>query len=535
MKTLNLILPALALGTAGMLLVPAENAGAFSTIGGSLSAEGQRDFRVFDNFSDTQSNDNVTQHANFPGWVGVELAMWKAIAEWGSEPFGDGSGDPLGGNIIGSGGANFDAFWAGASTGVGGTNDNTVSAQNGGSCTGGVIAYVESPINNGWRMRFCDSSFVFWDGPGDNSGGMDIQGIATHEYGHSLGLGHTSVNGATMFASTSGGGSSNSRSIEPDDIAGVQFIYGVKSGGKPSISSIGVVGDQVTIGGTNFSATGGEVWFVNNDPTSTGADPRVRITGVASTGGGTQIVVTVPAAATSGNIAVKQNSTGHATLSNMYPVDTGDDPGKDPDANFSASSTSGTAPLFVVFSDESTGTGISSWFWDLGDGTTSTSTTTAHIYTFGGTFDVSLTVTGTNGSDTETFTDYITVTGPPVTADCTTSNGSGANQDIFDCVTDPILGTSWQSKVTDPGLSGLSLMFGYSDPFGPFPTAFGELLIDLTSAPVLSDVGFFIAGTSNHAIDVPNDSGLSGLAVYCQIFLNGTSRLTNRVELVLGT
>ncbi|MFT5291503.1 MAG: PKD repeat protein, partial [Planctomycetota bacterium] len=506
MKTANLILPAIALGAAGMLLIPAENAGAFSTIGGSLSAEGQRDVRVFDNFADSQSNDNVTQDPNFPGWTGVELSMWKAAAEWGSEPFGDGSGDPLGGNIIGSGAANFDAFWAGAATGIGGTNDNIVSTVTGGVCSGGVIAYVESPINNGWRMRFCDASFVFWDGPGDNSGGMDIQGIATHEYGHSLGLGHSTVSGTTMFASTSSGGSSNARTIEADDIAGVQFIYGVASATKPSISSVGVVGDQVTINGSNFSTTGGEVWFVDNDPTATTADPRVLVTGVASTGSGTQIVVTLPANATSGNVAVKQNTTGHGTLSNMYPIDTGDDPGKDPDAGFTASVTSGTAPLFVVFSDASTGTGISSWFWDLGDGTTSTLAFPAHIYTFGGSFDVSLTVTGSNGMDTETIVDFIVVTGPPATASCTTSNGTGANPDIFDCTTDPILGTSWLSQVSSPGTTGLSILFGFSDPFAPVPTAFGELLVDINSSGLLTDIGFFIGGTATHSVDVPNDS-----------------------------
>ena len=538
MKITNLVLPAVALGGAALLLAPAQDAGAFSTIGGSLSAEGQRDFRVFDNFADSQSNDNTTEDPNWPGWVGVELAFWKAIAEWGSEPFGDGSGDPLGGNVLGSGGANFDGFWAGNSTGVGSTNDNVVSGLTGGSCSGGVIAFVETPISDGWRMRFCDGSFVFWDGPGDNSGGssMDIQGIAVHEYGHSLGLGHSTVSGATMFASTSSAGSSNARSIEADDIAGVQFIYGVKASGKPRIDAVSVSGDQATITGVNFSTSGGEVWFTNDVATSPGTDPRVMVTNVSSTGGGTQIVVTVPAGATSGNVAVKQNAIGHATLSNAFPIDTGDDPGMDPDADFTANPTSGDEPLFVAFSDTSTGTGINTWFWDFGDGNTSTSQFPAHVYTLPGTFDVSLTVTGTNGTDTETKTDLIVVTGT-VDASCTTNNGTGVNPNLFTCVTTPIIGATWQAQIdgSSLGASGLSFVFGYSGSTIPVPTAFGELLIDPTSSFFLLNTSFFFGSVASHSEAVPNDSSLNGLQVFTQGFLNGAGQLTNAQNLVLGT
>ena len=52
----------------------------------------------------------------------------------------------------------------------------------------------------------------------------------------------------------------------------------------------------------------------------------------------------------------------------------------------------------VIFTDNSTGS-VSSWLWDFGDGTTSTNQNPDHIYTAAGTYDVSLTV---NGTDTET-------------------------------------------------------------------------------------------------------------------------------------
>src|SRR5262249_29297551 len=47
--------------------------------------------------------------------------------------------------------------------------------------------------------------------------------IATHEEGHSLGLGHTTVPGATMEAAYGGG--TSLATIEQDDIAGVCALY----------------------------------------------------------------------------------------------------------------------------------------------------------------------------------------------------------------------------------------------------------------------------------------------------------------------
>jgi PKD repeat protein len=71
----------------------------------------------------------------------------------------------------------------------------------------------------------------------------------------------------------------------------------------------------------------------------------------------------------------------------------------------------------VKFADTSTGD-ISSWLWDFGDGTTSTERNPIHTYTFKdtGDFTVSLTVTGLEGTDTETKKNYIRLTTPPVKA-----------------------------------------------------------------------------------------------------------------------
>jgi hypothetical protein len=312
-------LPALCLGGAALLILPARPSEAFSKIGGSLN-EGQRDVRVFDNFLDTQANGNTTPSPQFPGYVGAELAVWKGIVEWGSLLHGDGSGDPLSSNLLGDGGANFDAFWAGNASGVGTTNNNIVSslADCGG---GGTLAFTETPISDGWRIRFCDE-WTWDDGPSTIGVRWDIQSVMAHEYGHALGLGHSTVSSATMAPSGSAG-QTVLRSIESDDIAGIQCIYGVAAGTKPVIVATAAnpgLG-TLTIYGSNFDVTGNEVWFTNSAVTATSVDPIVRVLSVVSSGGGTVITISIPAGAGPGDVLVNKPGTGGATLSNAFPTD----------------------------------------------------------------------------------------------------------------------------------------------------------------------------------------------------------------------
>ncbi len=84
-----------------------------------------------------------------------------------------------------------------------------------------------------------------------------------------------------------------------------------------------------------------------------------------------------------------------------------------PVADFTATPTSGSAPLTVLFSDRSTGS-PTSWFWSFGDGSTSSLRNPGHTYTVAGTYSVSLTVWNAAGqSNTKTFSGLITATPPP--------------------------------------------------------------------------------------------------------------------------
>jgi hypothetical protein len=305
----------LALACAVFLLRPSDPR-AFTTIGGSLDTN-QRDVRVFDNFADSESNNNTTFIPQFPGTTGLEQAAWKAIVEWGSLAHGDGGGDPTQPQI-GSGGANFDPSWQGSATEVGGTDSNTISAIS--SCAGGTLAFTETPIDDGWRIRFCDG-FTWHDGPGTISGtinNFDIQGVGTHEYGHALGLGHTLVAGATMRPNIPAA-DVTTRSIEDDDIMGVQFLYGVASPGKPVVTSVSGT-TMLTILGANFAASDNEVWFTQSGMGGNG-NP-IKALNVPSTAGGTSIALALPAGAGPGDLLVKSGpGTSGDTLSNAFPFD----------------------------------------------------------------------------------------------------------------------------------------------------------------------------------------------------------------------
>ena len=82
-----------------------------------------------------------------------------------------------------------------------------------------------------------------------------------------------------------------------------------------------------------------------------------------------------------------------------------------PTADFSANVESGATPLQVAFTDLSSGH-PTSWSWDFGDGTTSTSRNPNHTYVNPGIYSVALTASNGSGSDTKTRTAYITVTEP---------------------------------------------------------------------------------------------------------------------------
>jgi PKD repeat protein len=75
-------------------------------------------------------------------------------------------------------------------------------------------------------------------------------------------------------------------------------------------------------------------------------------------------------------------------------------------AEFTALSRMGSERTVVSFVDQSTGS-ITEWHWDFGDGSTSDEQNPTHVYSTPGSFNVTLTVNGTQGSDSEIESDFV--------------------------------------------------------------------------------------------------------------------------------
>lgn len=115
--------------------------------------------------------------------------------------------------------------------------------------------------------------------------------VMLHEVGHALGLGHSAVSTAVMAPTVAFSQCSAApRPLQPDDIAGVQFIYGGAAGGAPGqpvITAAGAAGGVLTVQWT--SGAGGA-------PTAHGLEFLSGATLVASVsaGPGTTFQTAVP-------------------------------------------------------------------------------------------------------------------------------------------------------------------------------------------------------------------------------------------------
>jgi hypothetical protein len=110
------------------------------------------------------------------------------------------------------------------------------------ACVGACLAatftgyYTErSPGSGSWKITDADivtnSGGYNWTSQAEDPGGAGcsteiyIEGVMVHETGHALGLAHTPVAGATMYASVSYC-NNNPATTEADDQSGLNFLYG---------------------------------------------------------------------------------------------------------------------------------------------------------------------------------------------------------------------------------------------------------------------------------------------------------------------
>lgn len=149
--------------------------------------------------------------------------------------------------------AGFGFYYAGATNGntIANNSKNEVFFRDGSS--GSAIA---STYHWSSGSKVLDTDIIFWDGAytfytGSSgcSRGFYIEDIATHEFGHALGLAHSSVSEATMVLGV-GYCSTNKRSLARDDVDGVESLYppfGSNQTPKVTISSP-IQGSSLTAG-----------------------------------------------------------------------------------------------------------------------------------------------------------------------------------------------------------------------------------------------------------------------------------------------
>lgn len=281
-------------GAALLLSMPASGRGALQFGGGlgvGVGGSGyQRDVRIFNNAADPTANTNATPELAHPGALGAALAVWKAARAWDSD--------------TPEAAKNFDFDWQGATTAVGGVDDNVVSWIP--SCAGGTLAFTSAPTGDGWSIRLCDN-WTWSDAPsGPPPGAIDIQSVVVHQLGIALGVLNPTSTGHT---------------ITPADSAMLGLIYGSIPANKPTITHLSggtAPGQTLVVHGQNFAPF---VAVKFTADTSQDAPPIPGVLfNVPTTGGGQMATVTVPPEAAPGNVLIWEPSV--SLLSNPFPIDT---------------------------------------------------------------------------------------------------------------------------------------------------------------------------------------------------------------------
>jgi len=187
-------------------------------------------------------------------------AVWQAVAKINLVEVSD-NGTPLGGTGHQQGDSRF------------GDIRISMIPQGGGTL---AIAYLPPPINGGSAAGdIVFNSNIDWKIDTD----YDLQTVAIHEFGHALGLGHSTISQAVMFAAYNG----VDRTLHADDSAGMQAVYGPRaydqfnsngnsnntSSKAADITSYIDAAAQISIADLDITVVGQAQWFKVTVPSTT--------------------------------------------------------------------------------------------------------------------------------------------------------------------------------------------------------------------------------------------------------------------------
>jgi len=273
--------------------------------------------------------------------------------------------------------------------------------------TSPFAADASHPAQSYRAYNITEGGLVIQDGVTPSAGISStlLAEIVAHEFGHTLGLGHSSDSTALMYPTVTGRGPS----LRADDQLAARWLYpnGSSTPPPPPPPTIPAApsGLTATPSGTSVNLrwtdnagsneTGESVYYA----ASTGS--FVKVGNVAA--GTTSLTLNGFSAGTYRFYVTSYNSAGESAASNTASATIASTPPPAPSvtAAFSFTPASPTTSTNVTFIDQSSGT-ISTWSWNFGDGSTSAQQNPIHRYAAAGAYNVTLTVSGGGASSNVT-------------------------------------------------------------------------------------------------------------------------------------
>jgi PKD repeat protein len=256
------------------------------------------------------------------------------------------------------------------------------------------LAWDTNAANNsiGYKLKYGKTSGNYTSAI--NVGNVNTYTVSDLQEGAAYYFAVTAFDSATMVEST------NSNEIlynVPNMGVTVNYTANLTTGTAPMV---------VTFQNTSIGNVTGWKWDFGDSTTSTAQNP-VKVYGSPGT-----YTVSLTATSSVGNLTqTKQNFIQAAAPVALPAV-----------ANFTATTTSGTTPLVVSFTNNSSGS-INSWQWNFGDGATSTLQAPSHTYNTIGNYTVTLTVSGPGGSSTKSGSISVIAGGSGGTSSVSTFSG----------------------------------------------------------------------------------------------------------------
>jgi PKD repeat protein len=215
--------------------------------------------------------------------------------------------------------------------------------------------------------------------------------IVAHEFGHTLGFGHSTDSTALMYPSISGGGPV----LRTDDQLAARWLYPSGSSTPPPPT---VPAAPTSLIATPSGSTIGLTW---NDNATNETGYRVYL--AVGSGNFSRLSPDLAAGSRAASISslasgtyriyvVAFNTAGESAASNTASAAIG----ASVTASFVVNPSAGVAGV-TTFVCSDTSSGATSWSWNFGDGATSSLQNPAHVYASPGTYTIQLTVSGSGG------------------------------------------------------------------------------------------------------------------------------------------